>query len=29
MLGDEMSGLALIKSEDFLDFAEQVGKNTE
>ncbi|HUM85150.1 MAG TPA: helix-turn-helix transcriptional regulator [Lachnospiraceae bacterium] len=24
MLGDEMSGLALIKSEDFLKFAEQV-----
>jgi AbrB family looped-hinge helix DNA binding protein len=29
VLGDENSGLALIKSEDFLDFADMVRKNTE
>lgn len=27
MLGDENSGLALMKSEDFLNFAEQIRKN--
>lgn len=27
MLGDENSGLALIKSEDFLNFANQVREN--
>jgi AbrB family looped-hinge helix DNA binding protein len=29
VLGDENSGLALIKSEDFLNFADMVRKNTE
>jgi AbrB family looped-hinge helix DNA binding protein len=29
VLGDENSGLALIKSENFLDFADMVRKNTE
>lgn len=29
MLGDEESGLALMKAEDFLDFANQVRKNTK
>jgi AbrB family looped-hinge helix DNA binding protein len=29
VLGDENSGLALIKSEDFLNFADMVRENTE
>jgi AbrB family looped-hinge helix DNA binding protein len=29
VLGDEKSGLALIKSGDFLNFADMVRKNTE
>lgn len=29
MLGDEESGLALMKAADFLNFAEQVRKNAE
>jgi AbrB family looped-hinge helix DNA binding protein len=29
VLGDESSGLALMKSETFLDFADMVRKNTE
>jgi AbrB family looped-hinge helix DNA binding protein len=29
VLGDESSGLALMRSEDFLSFADMVRKNTE
>lgn len=29
VLGDESSGLALMKAKDFLNFAETVRKNTE
>lgn len=29
VLGDESSGLALMKAKDFLNFAEAVRKNTE